>query len=250
MPPSTSPVVVASHPRSGTHLLIDVLRHQFEACRSWKWWGERLDRLYCNIDELNARDQLLSLDTAQTILERVPRPIIKTHAWPGFSQMFMEKHNALLPASWTSWVETSATFLYVYRDVHDVMSSYYIFRKQFDDATPDQLGTFIRQHDPIASCNRIQRWAEHLSAWSRTPDVHEFRFESLLDDPEANIKRLSRVLEMEPDWRRPLLPRPFSSIWDSRRARLFSRYPESTSIIGPTSIDWRIHLDDADRSFI
>ena len=48
------PVIVASHPRSGTHLLMDTLRRQFKACRSWKWPGERLDRLYCSVDELNA----------------------------------------------------------------------------------------------------------------------------------------------------------------------------------------------------
>src|SRR4051794_27731921 len=44
--PERRPVVVASHPRSGTHLLIDLLRRQFPACASWKYPLERMDRLY------------------------------------------------------------------------------------------------------------------------------------------------------------------------------------------------------------
>ena len=39
------PVVVASHPRSGTHLCIDTLRLNAPACASWKWPFERADRL-------------------------------------------------------------------------------------------------------------------------------------------------------------------------------------------------------------
>lgn len=44
------PIVIASHRRSGTHLLIDLFRRQFRECRSWKLPGERNDRLYVNLD--------------------------------------------------------------------------------------------------------------------------------------------------------------------------------------------------------
>jgi len=78
--PDVRPIIVASHPRSGTHLLIDTLRRQFAKCRSWKWPGERLDRLYCNIDELNGTRELLHEKKAVDILRRVERPIVKTHS--------------------------------------------------------------------------------------------------------------------------------------------------------------------------
>ena len=39
----TRPVVVASHPRSGTHLMIDVIRRHFKPCRGWKWPGRPLN---------------------------------------------------------------------------------------------------------------------------------------------------------------------------------------------------------------
>ena len=49
---STGPVVVASHRRSGTHLMIDVIRRHFQPCRGWKWPGEPFDRLFVDVDWL------------------------------------------------------------------------------------------------------------------------------------------------------------------------------------------------------
>ncbi len=46
------PIEVASHMRSGTHLMIDLLRRQFADCGSWKWPGERNDMLYLPLDAL------------------------------------------------------------------------------------------------------------------------------------------------------------------------------------------------------
>ncbi len=40
------PILIASHPRSGTHLTIDLLRKQFLECQSSKRLGEPLDKIY------------------------------------------------------------------------------------------------------------------------------------------------------------------------------------------------------------
>ena len=41
-----------------------------------------------------------------------------------------------------------------------------------------------------------------------------------------------------PVLKEPLLPEPFSSIWESRLARLFCARPESTAIINGESQNW------------
>ena len=51
------PVVVASHPRSGTHLTLDLLRKQFPACASYKLPAQPLDRLYFALEALSAPPQ-------------------------------------------------------------------------------------------------------------------------------------------------------------------------------------------------
>src|SRR4051794_28399866 len=54
------PIVVVSHPRSGTHLMMDALRLNFRECRAWKRPGEPLERLYLNLDSLTCAESLLS----------------------------------------------------------------------------------------------------------------------------------------------------------------------------------------------
>lgn len=48
------PIIVASHPRSGTHLTMDLLRKQFPACVTYKLPTQPLDRLYLALEALSA----------------------------------------------------------------------------------------------------------------------------------------------------------------------------------------------------
>lgn len=245
--PDVRPIVVASHPRSGTHLLLDTLRRQFEACRSWKWPGERLDRLYCNIDELPGDDGLLDENTVRRILRRTERPLVKTHSWPGYQQAFLGSHDGGLDADWTDWLNEHATVFYVYRDGRDVLCSYQLFRQSFDPDAHVPIGSFLRGAEN--GTNRVRRWTAHVQAWRDQSGVHCIQFETLLNDPAAVLQRLADVIEEEPRGTQPLLPRPFSSIWDSRRARLFGVRPESTAIINGESQDWQALFTAEDRAF-
>jgi hypothetical protein len=233
--PDVSPVVVASHPRSGTHLLIDTLRRQFDACCSWKWPGERLDRLYCNIDELPG-DGLLDDTTARRILRRTERPLVKTHSWPGYQHSFLGSHEGELDEEWVDWLYENATIFYVYRDGRDVLCSYQLFRQSFDSDAHGSIGAFLRGTEDETI--RVKRWADHVRTWLGHPGVHPVRFESLLNDPELVIRRIGTALGEKPRLTQPLLPKPFSSIWDSRRARLLGVRPESTAIINEGGQDW------------
>jgi hypothetical protein len=247
--PAVAPVVVASHPRSGTHLLIDLLRHQFDACRSWKWPGERLDRLYLSIDELGASRGRLDETTARRILSRTARPVVKTHAWPGYADTFLPAHHDGLDAAWVDWLTERATVLYVYRDGRDVLCSYQMLRARMDTDASAPIGAFLRGSDAGASANRVRQWADHVEAWRRAPSTHALAFESILDDPSGTIERLEAWLDLDATWQTPLLPERFSSIWDSRWARLFSMRPTSTAILGVGSKDWTQVFTPSDRAF-
>lgn len=246
--PDVQPVIVASHPRSGTHLLMDLLRRQFEACRSWKWPGERLDQLYCSIDELDAERGRLDKRTARRILSRTERPLVKTHAWPGLEDTFLAPHHDGLDPEWTEWLHQRGTFLYVYRDGRDVMCSYQMMRSRMDPGPRGSIGSFIRGHDPGREVNRVRRWARHVRAW-RASGGTCLAFEGILDRPEEVIGRLGGILGLDPDWRTPLLPERFSSIWESRWARLFRMQPESTAILGTGSKEWQEVFTPEDRAF-
>jgi hypothetical protein len=247
--PEVQPVIVASHPRSGTHLLIDLLRRQFDACRSWKWPGERLDRLYCSIDELNADRGRLDEQTARRILSRTDRPLVKTHAWSGLQDTFLAPHHEGLPPDWAEWIDENGTVLYVHRDGRDVMCSYQMMRRRMDASPDESVGSFMRGTDPGQEENRVRRWARHVRAWTTTEDVHALSFESILNTPEAVIESLGERLGLDPEWRTPPLPERFSSIWESRWARLFSMRPESTAILGTGGKDWQKAFSADDRRF-
>lgn len=96
------PILIASHPRSGTHLTIDLLRKQFLECKSWKQLGEPLDRLYFALESFAPLNNPLSEDIALNILSRAKRPIIKTHCDPQFSYLLEHKKY------WVNWLQQEA----------------------------------------------------------------------------------------------------------------------------------------------
>jgi len=247
--PEVQPVIVTSHPRSGTHLLIDLLRRQFAACRSWKWPGERLDRLYCSIDELGAERGRLDARTARRILSRTRRPIVKTHAWPGFQKTFLAPHHDGLPPAWSEWLRDEGTVLCVHRDGRDVMCSYRMLRRRMGDHAYASVGAFMRDSDPGQAANRVRRWADHVRGWRAAEPEFVVSFERILNRPEEVIDRLGAVLGLSPEWRTPLLPERHGSIWESRWARLVRTRPESTAILGVGSQDWERAFSEEDRRF-
>jgi len=243
------PVIVASHPRSGTHLLMDLLRRQFDACRSWKWPGERLDRLYCSIDELGAERGRLDASTARQILSRTRRPLVKTHAWPGLQDTFLAPHHDGLAPEWVEWLRENGTTLYVHRDGRDVMCSYQMMRSRMEASPSEPVGTFMRASDPGQDENRVRRWARHVQTWTERDTAHVLSFESILDTPRSVIESLGEILGLAPAWREPLLPEPFSSIWESRWARLVHMRPDSSAILGTGAKDWQDAFSKEDRRF-
>ncbi len=76
-----APILIISHPRSGTHLTIDSLRRQFEECKSYKYPFETQSHLYLPIEGFLEKidRKRLTERKALKIIQRPQRPIIKMH---------------------------------------------------------------------------------------------------------------------------------------------------------------------------
>jgi hypothetical protein len=225
------PIIVASHPRSGTHLVLDTLRRQFRDCRSWKWPGERLDRLYFNIDSLlDSSTPSLSEPQAIRILGRARRPLIKTHALPGLANWFRAQQLRPPPPEWLEWLSRHAETCYVLRDGRAVLCSYHQYVRGFDPSAPASLSDFMRQtRDGIS---RVRAWADHVRAWRAQPQVLVLRFEDLLGQPEATLAMIAERFGMTPRWVTPLTPKRSRNLLEGRVARILSIRPESSAILG------------------
>ena len=249
---SARPIVVASHPRSGTHLMIDLLRKQFAECRSWKFPGERLDRLYCNLDIMHWDPAPVPWSTAVRILGRTSRPVVKTHAWPDWQWWFFKDHSGELGTAWKNWLDRNAEFMYVYRDGRAVMCSYYLFCRGCDpDVRNMGLSTFMRQSHEGRS--RVAAWADHVRAWMGRERVRSYRFEDVTRRTDELLQTLARDMDLTRTYRQPMLPRPLRRLTHSRLQRLFGVRPESSAVLGdqkgPAKLRWQEQFTLDDRRF-
>lgn len=241
------PVLVVSHERSGTHLLLDTLRRNFPACRARPRVGANPhDVLYCSVDRLaRGHHRPISTRDAEHVLARAPRPLLKSHATPGF-EGFGDDARA--------WLENAlehGLILHVVRDGRAVMPAYHIHRRAIDPGTPSAFSDFLRT--PIDGLVPPARWASHTGAWldrvESDPRAHTVRFEDLLHEPRAQLDRLAELLGEEARPADPVLPARGSSPWAARLARLTGRL-ESTNLVerGARPPKWTDAFSNDDRA--
>lgn len=233
--PGIRPIIVAAHPRSGTHLLIDLLRRQFRESASWKYWGERNDRLYLTLDTAITGKPSRDLSKAVSVLKRVPRPVIKTHYLPGFDRGFFADQSTVVDGPWREIIDRSQ-IIYVYRDGRDVLRSLHAFMASFDKAVRVSFPEFLRQEH--AGQNRVIRWAKHVTEWRHQPDVFFVSYEAIIADTSCVLRDLAAFLQMEPLYDKPLLPPRMRGVWHSRWNRAFRMKPESTAIVARGRFHW------------
>lgn len=246
------PILIATFPRSGTHLTIDTLRAQFAECRSWKLPVEPLDRLFLTLDLLVRPKRNLSHESAIRILRRAKRPIIKTHALPDFQdvQLFRDPVVAL-PSVWKDWLRENATILYVVRDGRDVLASMHSLIQIRRPETRVRFGDFLRL--PNRDVNFVRSWANHVRDWIQLANVFVLRFEDLRRDPEKTIARIGEHLQLEPRYQEPLIPPRLRSDLHARWTRLASVRPRSTAVVGryrkQEPENWQSALTTDDKCF-
>ncbi|MCC6580635.1 MAG: sulfotransferase domain-containing protein [Phycisphaeraceae bacterium] len=240
-----APVIVASHPRSGTHLTIDLLRRQFADCDAAKWWGERNDRVYLPLEPL-ARGAL-NPAVALRVLRRAKRPVIKTHFLPDFAKFTGDAR------VWIDWLFEKGTFIYVYRDGRDVMSSLHHASHNWAPDEELTFGPYLRQQREGFSLPRL--WAEHVERWGRIPGVRMYEYKQILKFPKVTLDELAQALGCVCRERQPMLPPRMISAWHSRWVRLIHRRPPSTALVpgkffASKAPSWRdMFIREEDRRF-
>lgn len=239
------PIVVATHPRSGTHLTIDLLRRQFAECKGWLWFGETLHHLYLNVDRLiPGHSPSLSVEKAADLLRRAPRPTVKTHSMPD-----LRNHEGKGRQLAERLLE-QGNILYVVRDGRDVLCSAYLWRKEAD--LDCGLQEFLRQE--VNGVSRVRWWAEHVTGWAQHDEPNVVRFENIIEKPRQIIGRLERILGLSARFVEPYLPEKIENggRWADYWRRLTRNF-ESTAITGrpngKSPPEWRSAFTQEDRRF-
>lgn len=246
-------ILVSSHPRSGTHLMIDLLRRQYPACRSWKFPLEPNSRLYLSLEALyDDVKSKVSEERAVSILRRPDLPIVKTHQILGEVPTADTTRPGHLGRHWLDFLRDRARKIYMVRDGRKVLYSHFQL-EQFDRPSDERtFSDFIRE--PFAGMSRARYWAHHVQAWTADPAVITIDMKSLTDRPEAVLSRLDTSLEMQHVGRQPLLPRRHRKPWHARLDRVFGVRPESSAILANTlkadRLTWQDVATPDDRRFL
>lgn len=244
------PIVVASHPRSGTHLCIDTLRLNFPQSASRKRWFERADRLYLDLDLLvrSAPDRQPGL--IRKVLSRVPRPIIKTHSLPDFNGFWPKGQDRFDPHL-VEWLRRNASWVYVHRDGRDVLCSLQRYSMGFDPTAHVPLADFIRQcRDGMT---RVRAWANHVRSWMAQKRVLCVTMDQLLHRGLTVLPEMAAALGSEWNNHEPVRPRLCDAAFLSRLKRRIIPCPASTAVVANPRFeqpaDWRNAFTASDRQF-
>lgn len=112
------PVGVATHMRSGTHLVMDFIRWNFPSVRSWKYPLEANDRLYLALDVLGGIKASWGAKRAIEILRRGKRPLLKLH----WTSPDLREVGERFP-EFAEWLRPRVKWVHVVRDPYRVMAS-------------------------------------------------------------------------------------------------------------------------------
>lgn len=225
------PVVVASHPRSGTHTVIDFLRKNFSSTASWRFWGLSVEFLFLNLDTQASSRQTMASRAAEKIFARPQRPLIKTHLLSDLSQSWAEYESQPLPERWRQEVER-ALVIYVSRDPIPVMKSYRNFMAHlYPEYGQMPLIAFCKTAHWSGDTDRLGWWARHVSGWLDRPGVVHVNYDYLLRDPHGVLARLAPVFEETPREVDDPLPVHLKTITQARLSRLMHLSPESTAVV-------------------
>lgn len=216
---SAKPIIVASHPRSGTHLTIDGLRHFFCETFRRQRFNQPVHDLYVNLDRLEPDHQFhITPERMKQQFEQCPkRVIVKTHGSVTADRVGPEHR------SFAQSILSASDIVYVVRDVRPVLVSYMALRPMKFPDSPTDIATFLRTdldgYGPPAAA-----WAAHVTGWLDRPEVVKvIRFEDMRRDYEGVIADLGQALGMTRNGRQIKMYRKPGSIFENKVRRMLGR---------------------------
>ena len=238
-PKNAQPVVVNSHPRSGTHLCIDFLRRQYDQCTIKKTWNKDTDDLYFSIEGLlDASANVKSVARkGLRVLKSCEAPIVKYHC---YSEGTL---NVKFP-EWMDYLSQSKS-IYIYRNIYEVLCSTYIYMQTFENPGKGvSLSEFIRQ--PFSGApDRVSFWVNEVNHQRFQKKTLMLSYEDIIYKTEVVLDQLDAYLGFESKRRLPLLPPKTYNIWNMRWQRLFSSYPNNTAILASYNGITKLYPDKA-----
>jgi sulfotransferase family protein len=237
-------VVVASHRRSGTHLMLDSLRSNVPDVERRFMTLERIEPSHEKHMPVAKFDRRLRSQRGVVL--------VKTHALPGAGAW-----QAREAADYASELLATAPTIYVHRDGRDVLVSLYRFVQSYSPQVAAQsFAEFLRSRhtgrDAIG-VNRAVYWQEHVMAWLDSDPTTSGSYEGLRDDFEPTLRAIAERLELQ---LRPVLGQV---LLEPRRRRIpvLDRLLRVLGPPGSTAIRpqagrvgaWREVFDDADLAW-
>lgn len=226
IPPGVTPVVVASHRRSGTHLMLDLLRRHFDACRPPFRVGVNPHRyLYFVLDRLRPTHRHhVGVEACLKVMRTTSMPTLKTHSTADFPEL------APADRAFCADAMLNGVVLYCVRDVRAVLASLHAFDGVNDPNARVSLSDYIRQE--VDGKPRPQVWTDHILAWiDHDPAPNIVYFEDVVANPRAMVEQLAELLGQKPRGIDPVLPpklRFRQKLWLAR----LTGVPDSTNVMG------------------
>jgi hypothetical protein len=260
----TTILLVATHPRSGTHFLINSLclnfaKVVFQPLRSQY---PTLERLVLDHDAAYSKAWEAYLAPQPGVIK-----VVKTHMTPEDMASALEPDSGLAGRDrcLMKQICESAQRVYVCRDGRDALLSWYHYVKDFGGGLPNDLpprlaecslGEFIRMpnryHIPTRrtqaiDTNRVAYWKHHVETGMDEPGSCSLSFESLRSDFDATLNHLAKELKWEDrrlrPFERPALVRPARSavgrlLLAARRRAAAARHAKRGVAALPPSPAW------------
>ena len=222
------PVVVVTHPRSGTHLTIDLLRRNFQQLKSTKPRFAPLDALYVALDVFFLENTSVSAQKrAIAGLSRHRYPIIKSH-WvdPDYLSLAREYQPV------ADWLRERGRVIYVVRNPESVLASTFLFEQGFlNISAPSNRSGWL--------LSKAAYWVKHVTKWTSQEQVLVLRFEDIVKETNRHLEKIGEFLDLSVNPCVPPLPPRMNGKWAGRLSRLRTN-PPTTEILnqhGRTTLD-------------
>ncbi len=207
-------ILVATHPRSGTHFCINSLCLNLNGVKFAPIRNQypSIERLILDHDEAytDAWEAYLNDDSAAV-------KVFKTHMTPSDISFALNNPHVLNPRDKQLFQEVceNSQIIYLYRDGRDTLVSWYHYLKYSGGGCPIDLPPRIahcdfsefmkmpnRSFSPVrgiteADKNRASYWSAHVDEWINRKDVITLSYEDLHQNFDSAITKLATSLKMK-----------------------------------------------------